>query len=221
MQIQYRDDKVIIDGYVNVVERLSRPITDRKGKFIERIRAGAFQRALNKTDNVPVLLNHDKNRQLACTNDETAMLYEDNIGLRAIMETSDEEVKKKAKEGKLRGWSFAFIPLKEETGTTEDGTMELRTIDDFEELVEVSLLDDRKTPAYIATSVEVREGGEAMVEYREGFTEMINESVTKRISRYYDNGKEETQTVTVENFTAQHVDLSEYENRINALKSAE
>ena len=32
MKIQVRDDKVIIDGYVNAVERFSKPLTNKNGK---------------------------------------------------------------------------------------------------------------------------------------------------------------------------------------------
>ena len=35
-------------------------------------------------------------------------LYEDNIGLRAEAEITDPEVIEKAKNKKLRGWSFGF-----------------------------------------------------------------------------------------------------------------
>ena len=37
MKVEIRNDKVIIDGYVNAVERFSKPLYDKKGKFIERI----------------------------------------------------------------------------------------------------------------------------------------------------------------------------------------
>ena len=47
MKIQVRDDKVIIDGYVNAVERFSKPLTNKNGKkFIERIMPSVFQRAI-------------------------------------------------------------------------------------------------------------------------------------------------------------------------------
>ena len=39
------DDTVEIDGYVNAVERLSKPLSDRMGQFVERICKGAFAKA--------------------------------------------------------------------------------------------------------------------------------------------------------------------------------
>ena len=38
MNIRIKNDAVEIDGYVNAVERLSRPLKDRLGEFMERIK---------------------------------------------------------------------------------------------------------------------------------------------------------------------------------------
>ena len=60
MKIQVRDDKVVIDGYVNAVERFSKILTNKQGKkFIERIMPSVFQRAIEKNDAIKVLLNHN------------------------------------------------------------------------------------------------------------------------------------------------------------------
>lgn len=165
MKIEVREDKVIIDGYVNAVDRNSKVLRKKNGKkFIEKIMPKVFQRALEKNDNVKVLLNHNHDRELANTKDGTAKLYEDNIGLRAIVEISDEEVIKKAKENKLRGWSFGFVCNKEDTSINDKG-IEERTVKDMD-LDEVSILDDKKIPAYIATSIEMRDGEVKEVEFR-------------------------------------------------------
>ena len=58
MQIRIRADSVEIDGYVNAVERNSKPLWSRMGQFVERICAGAFAKALERNDNVEILLNH-------------------------------------------------------------------------------------------------------------------------------------------------------------------
>ena len=85
MRYEVREDSVLITGYVNAVERLSKPIRENlHGKvrtFLERIRSGTFKTALQRNDNVLVLLNHDENRVLASTKEGTAILQEDNIGL--------------------------------------------------------------------------------------------------------------------------------------------
>ena len=167
MRVEIRNDSVFIHGYVNAVERLSKPIREtlhgRIRTFYERIKAGVFRNALKKNDNVLVLLNHDETRVLASTKDGNAVLTEDNIGLRAEITITDKEVVQKARDGKLSGWSFGFIAIDDEI--TTEGKDEIRTVTDME-LLEVSILDDTKAPAYYGTSIETREGGARMKEIR-------------------------------------------------------
>ena len=167
MRVEIRNDSVFISGYVNAVERLSKPIRETLHgsirTFLERIKAGVFRNALKKNDNVLVLLNHDNNRVLASTKDGNAVLTEDNIGLRAEITITDKEVVQKARDGKLSGWSFGFIANDDEI--TTEGKDEIRTVTDME-LLEVSILDDTKAPSYYGTSIEAREGGARMKEIR-------------------------------------------------------
>ena len=164
MKVEIRNGKIIIDGYVNAVERTSKTLYDTRGQFIEKIRSGVFQKALERADNVKVLLNHQRDRELADTKSGKAKLCEDNIGLRAIVEIEDPEVIQKAKDNKLRGWSFGFLCNKEDRKVNEDG-IEERVVRDLD-LLEVSIIDDRKYPAYIGTSIEMRDDHEKLVEYR-------------------------------------------------------
>ena len=64
MQIRIRADSVEIDGYVNAIERNSKPLWSRVGQFVERICKGAFASALTRNDDVRILLNHDESRDL-------------------------------------------------------------------------------------------------------------------------------------------------------------
>ena len=164
MKVEIRNNKIIIDGYVNAVERESKVLYDTRGEFIEKIRAGVFQKALERADNVKVLLDHEKDRELADTKSGKAKLYEDNIGLRAIVEIDDSEVIEKARNNKLRGWSFGFLCNKEDRKTNEDG-IEERVVRDLD-LLEVSIIDDKKYPAYIGTSIEMRDDEIKIAEYR-------------------------------------------------------
>ena len=193
MKIEVRNDSVFITGYVNAVERLSKPIRETlHGKirtFLERIKAGGFRSALKRNKNVLVLLNHDSARVLASTEDGNAILEEDNIGLRAEITITDKEVVRKARQGKLSGWSFGFVANDDELTTF--GNDEIRTVTDMD-LLEVSILDDTKAPAYYGTSIEAREGGAKMVEIRaEEFTE---EQPTEEQAEV----KNDSQTVDVE-----------------------
>ena len=196
MRVEVRNNKILIDGYVNAVERESKVLYDTRGQFIEKIRAGVFQRALEKADNVRVLLDHEPDRELADTKSGKAKLVEDNIGLRATVEIDDPEVIQKAKDNKLRGWSFGFLCNKEDRSTDEDG-IEKRIVRDLD-LLEVSIIDDRKSPAYLGTSIEVRDDKVSLIEYR---TDISNVDI-----RIIEDAKK--------------IDYSDYENRLAKVKES-
>ena len=152
MKVEIRSDSVEVSGYVNAVGRDTRPLRDRNGYFIEQIQPGAFARSLARKQPV-MLLNHDPNRVLS-TRGRGLVVREDAVGLYARAEIIDKDVVEKARAGKLSGWSFGFnAPVQDEK--VVDG-MRHRSIHDLN-LVEVSLLDDTRTPAYIATSVITRD----------------------------------------------------------------
>lgn len=198
MRVEIRNDVVLIDGYVNVVERTSKVLRDANGSFIEKIKAGVFQRALDRAKktsyDVKVLFNHDYSRELTSTKDTTTKIFEDSIGLRCKCEIRDVEVVQKAKEGKLVGWSFGFISIKDEWKNTENEITQ-REIRELE-LKEVSILDNTKIPAYNGTSIETRsEQMEDIIEIR-----MINDEV-------------ETEDLTELREDANLFDNSKWENR--------
>ena len=160
MRIEVRNDSVLIDGYVNAVGRDSRPMRDKNGKrYVEQIVPGVFKRALSKNE-VKMLLNHDENRALGST-ETNLTLQEDAIGLRATAEITDAEVIQKAKEGKLRGWSFGFY---EKDASEEDmaNGLKRRFVEEMV-LDEVSIIDERKIPCYEGTSIETRAEGKDVI----------------------------------------------------------
>ena len=160
MKIQIRSDgSAIIEGYVNVVERKSRVLRDVAGDFIEIVRAGTFQRALEANQDVGLMFDHV--RSLGSQADGVLELHEDAVGLHARALVNDAEVIDKARAGQLRGWSFGFRVL-DDTWAEADG-MRVRTLDDID-LREVSILD--VTPAYIATSIEMRDDATSLLEFR-------------------------------------------------------
>lgn len=154
MKINIREDSVEIDGYVNAVERLSKPLNSRIGQFRERIKAGAFQRAIERNNDIHVLLNHDINRDLGSTKQGNLDLHEDSIGLRAKATITDAEVVEKAKRGDLVGWSFGFSDRDVEP--TEENGVYTRNVKDLD-LYEVSILDRSKVPAYDGTIIQARD----------------------------------------------------------------
>lgn len=163
VQVEIRADKksMAVRGYVNVVGRDSRVLHDKQGPYIEQIMPGAFARALASGN--PVELRFDHQKTLGSTeNQEELELREDNIGLLAKANVTDEAVIAAADRQELRGWSFGFVKQKDHWKVDENGTRR-RFVDELE-LREVSILD--KTPAYIATSIETREDGDVLVEFR-------------------------------------------------------
>lgn len=212
MRIELRNDSVIIDGYVNAVERDSKPLWSRVGRFIERICAGAFDKAIKRNDDIHILLNHNWDKDLGSTKAGNLELKEDNIGLKARAEITDKEVIEKARAGRLVGWSFGFTDVDVENGNVNG--MPTRAVKDLN-LFEVSILDDTKTPAYNGTLVTVRaEGDEA--EYR---AETFNDGVevidnTEDVKEREETKEEPQQT----DKTAEAIDYTKYENLIKEMK---
>lgn len=202
MLIRLQNDSVVIEGYVNAIERKSKPLRSRIGEFVERIKQGAFKRALERNDNIRLLLNHDWSKDLGGTKDGNLELTEDNIGLRARATITDPEVIKKAKNGDLVGWSFGFtdrdVDKHDENGVT---TRDVKDLD----LFEVSLLDRTKKPAYDGTLVTVRAEDELQFHGEPCITEL--------------EIREETEPKQHENVEEiKEVDYSEYDALIGEIK---
>lgn len=234
MDIEVRNDSVVISGYVTSVERWSKPLLANCGgmiqRCIEKIKAGAFETALKRNNNVKVLLNHNKNRELANTKDGTAILEEDNIGLRAEVTITDSEVVEKARKHKLVGWSFGFYGNSVEVGN-ENG-MATRTVSDMD-LMEVSILDDTKSPAYYGTSIETRSEDGKVMEIRENIAdgavdlELLADLVAERViakiattteAKRAEEQPEETEATEETSATEERaIDYSSFEERLAKL----
>ena len=177
MKIYIRADSVTIEGYVNAVERNSKPLNERGVTFIERIAAGAFRRAIERAKDIRILLNHNWDKDLGGLKDGNLELEEDNIGLKARATITDPEVVADAKRGDLVGWSFGFDDVDEGVKQLRDEEtgLPLRKVNDLE-LFEVSLLNRKKSPAYAGTLVKVRDDGseeEKKILFSEEYSEKI------------------------------------------------
>ena len=157
MKINIRADSIEVEGYVNAIERNSKPLWSRIGQFVERICKGAFFRALERNHDVHILLNHDIGRDLGSTSQGNLELSEDNIGLHARAVISDPEVVEDARNGNLVGWSFGFydVPDGVEKGVDEETKLPLRKVRDLD-LREVSILNRKMVPAYDGTLIMAR-----------------------------------------------------------------
>lgn len=215
MKVNIRaDNSVEVEGYVNAIERNSKPLMSRIGRFIERICKGAFKKALERNDDVLMLLNHDPMRVLARTKDGTLQLAEDNIGLHARAIITDEDVVQKARNGDLVGWSFGFWDRDVEQGT-EQG-MPLRMVRDMD-LEEVSVLDRAKNPAYDGTLVAVRDDG--AVQYRgEAFIDDVNLSVDDINTDVDEKETKDEPELEHDPEANKPIDYSEWESMISEMK---
>lgn len=194
-------------------------MNSRIGQFRERIKAGAFRRAIERNDDIHVLLNHDANRDLGSTKQGNLELHEDNIGLRAKATITDADVIEKAKHGDLVGWSFGFSDRDVDTRDV-DGMM-TRDVKDLD-LYEVSILDRSKVPAYDGTLIQARDAqgdtvhlntGEVMTDDKPEVTE------EKPTEKPDDNTKEEPQEKRdIQEEKDSKIDYSEWENLIAELK---
>lgn len=225
MKINIREDHVEIEGYVNAIERKSKPLMSRIGQFIERICKGAFQKALKRNNDVHILLNHDWSRDLGSTKKGNLELEEDSIGLKARACITDKDVIQKARNGDLVGWSFGFTD-REVENSTEKG-MPLREVKDLD-LYEVSILDRSKIPAYDGTLITARSENNDMQFRGEDFiddnVEVIEEA--KEEEKPQEEAATETREEVVEedrskqqeNIVEKIIDYSAYEKMIAEMK---
>lgn len=163
MRAELRADGLHISGYVNVPGRESRPVITPRGRVIEIIEQRAFQKAIERADNIRMLLDHDPARVLAETRAGNLSVKEDAVGLRAESVVTDPEVIEDARQGKLRGWSFNIKNPVDSIEQRAEG-LPIRHITDLD-MDEITLVVN-KIPVYSSTSIEVRADTEESVEYR-------------------------------------------------------
>jgi len=192
LKVEVRADGCRISGYVNVTGKKSRPIITPHGRCVEIIEERAFERAITKSGNIDVTVDHNSGSIFAHSSDGTLKMYEDSIGLHADVIITDPNLIDIAKKGKIKGWSFG---MRNVIDTLEEraGELPIRHITDFE-LDHLTLVVN-KQPCYAATSVEVRAEGAVDIEYR-AFDNDIKLSVVEAPPK---------------------IDYSEYINRINSL----
>ena len=154
VNLQAEDDSLMkVGGYINVTERESEMLySKRSGKWFKEImKRGVFQRAIDKAKEIPLLFEHDWNKKLADTRNNTLTLKEDNIGLKFEAIIEDRSVYEQVKAGVINSCSFGFRAL-EESIEPINSRLEKRTVSGIE-LLEVSLV---KNPAYVGSLAEVR-----------------------------------------------------------------
>lgn len=145
---------MIVEGYVNKVEHLSKKLGFGDYEFYEKIEKGAFKRALDNAKSIKLLYEHNGDNLLASTKNGSLYLEEDDIGLRMkakIVDTTlGKDTYKLIKSGLIDSMSFGFVVKKDDW--QEIDKKKIRTVKELE-LYEVSIVEN---PAYAQSSVSAR-----------------------------------------------------------------
>lgn len=143
-------------GYAAVFDRLSNDL----GGFRERIKRGAFRKALDDGQDVVLLWQHDDRYVLARTGNGTLELREDVKGLHvfaSVAETSyASDLRVLMQRGDIDKMSFAFTVAEDKwtERNAEDGTSTVeRDVLAVQRLYDVSVV---AVPAYPQTSADMR-----------------------------------------------------------------
>ena len=163
------DGSIELFGYVNISERNSKLIHENGIRFREQIKKGAWKRAIERNNDIKLLLNHSWDKIYGSTN-YNLRLYEDNIGARFSIRTVNEKLIKHAENGDFKGLSFAFRCNDDEY--LDDKGYKLRYVKDMD-VSEVSLLTVE--PAYDGCLVEMRDKDGNVLETRDYKIELEEE----------------------------------------------
>lgn len=157
-----QDGRPKFEGYAAVFNRWSEDL----GGFKERIKPGAFQKALKNSD-VRALFNHDQNYVLGRSTAGTLKISEDTKGL--LMKNDPPETQwardlmVSVNRGDISQMSFGFTVAQDEWKEDKDGYV-TRTINEIDRLYDVSIV---AFPAYNDTSVALRSLEKVKAEHEE------------------------------------------------------
>jgi HK97 family phage prohead protease len=170
------DDNPKITGYAAKFGKWSLDL----GGFREKIRAGAFDEALENSD-VRALKNHDPNLLLGRTTSKTLNLKTNSVGLRMEIDppntSTGKDVIEEIRRKDITGCSFSFTTAEDDWKYYEDGRVE-RTIIKVGELFDVGPVT---YPAYPDTTVAARsmDAHKKQVEQEKGEFKKENEQKTE------------------------------------------
>lgn len=162
--IETREDGALptIVGYAAVYEAE----TVIFNMFREKLRRGAFRRAVEARQDVRALFNHNPDFLLGRVGAGTLRLYDDDHGLRVEIDPPDtptgREVVELIRRGDIYGMSFGFIPTRVSWEQADESGLGLRVVEDVD-LVDVSPVT---YPAYEQTEVGIRSSAEAVMKER-------------------------------------------------------
>lgn len=128
------------------------------GGWVEEIKPGAFDKALEGKPDVRALLNHDSNHVLGRTTAGTLRLSADSTGLRAEMDLPDTQIARdlatSIDRGDIDQMSFGFRVGPGGALWDLDSDPAVRTVSEVAQLFDVSVVT---YPAYPQTEVGLRD----------------------------------------------------------------
>ena len=159
LRAEQKDDKKVIRGYAIVFDEP----TQLYGDVWEEISPDAIADGLG---NIRALYNHNMDIVLGTTDSNTVRLRKDDKGLYAEIDVNENDpdavgAYARIERGDIPGWSFGFMPLKEEFRS--DGDKQIFRVTALE-LYEVSPC---VFPAYPQTSIEARKADIKKLQKRE------------------------------------------------------
>lgn len=153
-EFRINDELLLVEGLVNKTEEWSHLLGTNK-KFKEKIKSGAFKRAIEKAKAIDFLAEHNPKYLLSSTANDSLELWEDEEGLKMrakICPTSyGKDFYALMKSGLLAHMSFGFKIRSQSWKKKIDGTFE-RIVSDLD-LIEVSAV---RNPAYPQSAISAR-----------------------------------------------------------------
>lgn len=213
------DGSMTVNGYVNKTEQFSKML-GRNEQFKEKISRGAFKRAIEKAKEIHFLAEHDGEKILSSTRNNSLELSEDANGLymsATITPTSwGKDYYELIKSGILKNMSFGFRSIKDSWKKVE-GYFE-RTVYELE-LFEVSVVKD---PAYSQSSISARgidvvEEVEVPAEVKRKIVRNIHEMSRKALIELRNDLLEQSQSYETRGLTEEH----EYEQLKSQIRDIE
>ena len=194
MEIQYRtintdyvpeENKIV--GYAAKYDSPSEDMWSFLGTYREYIDKGAFDGVLSKKDDVRCLFNHNDDKVLGRTTNNTLTLRADDKGLYFECEIDPEiswqsDLLKSIKRGDINQCSFAFTLDKEDYTDEYDKNSDTYTrhIKGFQRLYDVSVVT---YPAYPATEAYARDLKETIEQVKKEQENIQSEKVQVDIDR--------------------------------------
>jgi HK97 family phage prohead protease len=158
VDVEMKDRK--LHGYAAVFDTpWDKRATEMVG-YTEELRRGMFRKALSRSDDVPLLWQHDRNQLLARTGSGSLVLEEDGRGLRVEADIPKsglgEYVRELIDRGDVKGMSYGRLGDRNTQRMEKRGGHWFRVIHDAKEITDVTLTWE---PTYPGATVELRSAG--------------------------------------------------------------